>query len=46
MDNCYLINILIVARATEFIVLFNRHATVKDIKFYWLKIGSLIYLVV
>ena len=35
-----------VAKATEFIVPFNRQAMVKDIKLYGLKIGSLIYLVI
>ena len=46
MENCHLVNILIVARATEFIVPFNRQATVKDTKLYRLKIGFLIYLAI
>ena len=46
MENCYLVNTPIVAKATEFIVPFNRQATVKNTKFYGLKIGSLIYLAI
>ena len=46
MENYYLINIPIVARVTEFIIPFNRQATVKDTKLYRLKIGSLIYLAI
>ena len=46
MENCHLINMLIVARATEFIIPFNGQATVKDTKLYRLKISSLIYLAI
>ena len=46
MENCYPVNTLIVARATKFIIPFNGQATVKDIKFYGLKISFLIYLVI
>ena len=46
MENYYLVNILMAAKATKFIVLFNRQATVKDTKLYRLKIGSLIYLAI
>ena len=45
MENCYLVNTLIVAKATKFIVPFNKQAMVKDTKFYRLKIGFLIYLI-
>jgi len=34
------------ARATKFIILFNRQAAVKDIELYRSKIGSLIYLAI
>ena len=44
MENYHLVNTPIVARATKFIIPFNRQATVKDTKLYRLKIGSLIYL--
>ena len=46
MENYYLVNTLIVVRATEFIVPFNKQATVKDIKLYRLKISFLIYLAI
>ena len=46
MENCHLVNTLIVAKATEFIVPFNRQVIVKDTKLYRLKIGSLIYLAI
>jgi len=46
MENYYLVNTLIVARATKFMVPFNRQAMVKDTKLYRLKIGSLIYLAI
>ena len=46
MENYYLVNTLMVARATEFIVPFNRQATVKDTKLYRSKIGFLIYLAI
>ena len=46
MENCCLVNTLIVARVTKFIVPFNKQAIVKDTKLYGLKIGSLIYLVI
>ena len=45
MENYYLVNTLIAARAIKFIVPFNRQVIVKDTEFYGLKIGSLIYLV-
>jgi len=34
------------ARVIKFIVPFNKQIIVKDIKFYGLKIGSLVYLVI
>ena len=46
MENYYLINTLIVARATKFIILFNRQATAKDTELYKLKIGFLTYLII
>ena len=46
MENCYLVNILIVVGATEFIIPFNRQAMVKDTKFYRLKISFLMYLII
>ena len=46
MENCYPVNMPIVARVTKFIIPFNRQATVKDTKLYRLKIGFLIYLVI
>ena len=46
MENYYLVNTLIAAKATKFIVPFNRQATVKDTKLHRLKIGFLIYLVI
>ena len=39
MENYYLVNTLIAARATKLIVPFNRRATAKDTKLYRLKIG-------
>ena len=44
MENYYPINTLIITKATEFIIPFNKQATVKDTKLYRLKISSLIYL--
>ena len=44
MENCYPVNTLIAARATKFIVPFNRQATAKDTKLYRSKISSFIYL--
>ena len=46
MENCYLINTLIVAKAIKFIIPFNRQAIVKDTELYKLKISSLIYLAI
>ena len=46
MENYHPVNTLIVAKATEFIIPFNRQVTVKDTKFYKLKISSLIYLAI
>ena len=46
MENYYLVNILIIAKAIKFTVLFNKQVTVKDIKLYRLKISSLIYLAI
>jgi len=46
MENCYLVDILIAARATKFIVPFDGQAMVKDTKFYRLKIGFLMYLAI
>jgi len=46
MENCYLVNIPMAARATKFIVPFNGQVIVKDTKLYGLKIGFLMYLVI
>ena len=46
MENYHLVNTLIVAKATKFIIPFNGQATVKNTKLYKLKIGSLIYLAI
>jgi len=46
MENCYLVNMPMAARAIKFIVSFDGQVTIKDIKLYGLKIGSLIYLVI
>ena len=46
MENCYPVNTPIVAGVTEFIIPFDRQATVKDTKLYGLKIGFLIYLAI
>ena len=46
MENYHLVNILIAAKATKFIIPFNGQATVKDTKLYRSKIGFLIYLVI
>ena len=46
MENYYLVNTLMAAKAIKFIVPFNGQAIVKDIKLYRLKIGSLIYLAI
>ena len=46
MENCYVVNTLIAARATKFIIPFNKQAIVKDTKLYRLKIGSLMYLAI
>ena len=46
MENYYLVNTPMAARATEFMVPFNGQAMVKDTKLYGLKIGSLIYLAI
>ena len=46
MENYHPVNIPIVAKATEFIVPFNRQATVKDTELYRLKISFLIYLAI
>ena len=46
MENYYLVNTLITAKVTKFIIPFNGQATVKDTKLYRLKIGSLIYLAI
>ena len=46
MENYYLVNTLIVAKATKFIVSFDGQAMVKDTELYGLKIGSLIYLAI
>ena len=44
MENYYLVNILMAAKATKFIVPFDRQVMVKDTEFYRLKISSLMYL--
>jgi hypothetical protein len=46
MENYYLVDTLMVARVTEFIVPFNGQVTVKDTELYRLKISSLIYLTI
>ena len=46
MENYYLVNTLMAAEATKFIIPFNKQAMVKDTKFYKLKIGLLIYLAI
>jgi hypothetical protein len=46
IENCYLVDMLMAARATEFIVPFDGQVTVKDTKLYRSKIGSLIYLAI
>ena len=46
MENCYPVDMPIVAKATEFIIPFNRQVMVKDTELYKLKIGSLIYLAI
>ena len=46
MENCHLVNMLIAARATKFIIPFDGQATVKDTKLYGLKISFLIYLAI
>ena len=46
MENYHPINTLMAAKATKFIVPFNRQAMVKDTKLYKLKISSLIYLAI
>ena len=46
MENCHLVNTLIAAKVTEFIIPFNKQAMVKDIKLYRSKISSLIYLAI
>ena len=46
MENYYLVDTPMAAKATEFIIPFNRQATVKDTKLYRLKISFLIYLAI
>ena len=46
MENCYLVDTLMVAGVTEFMVPFDGQAIVKDTELYKLKIGSLIYLII
>jgi hypothetical protein len=46
MENCHLVNILIAAKVTKFIVPFNKQVTVKNTKLYGLKISFLIYLAI
>ena len=46
MENCYLVNTLMAAKTTKFIISFNRQAIVKDTKLYRLKISFLIYLAI
>ena len=46
MENYHLVNTLMAARVTKFIIPFDRQATVKDTKLYKLKIGFLIYLAI
>jgi hypothetical protein len=46
MENYYLVDTLMAARAIKFIIPFNGQAIVKDAKLYRLKIGSLIYLTI
>ena len=46
MENCHLVDTLMAAGATEFMVPFNGQATVKDTELYGSKIGSLMYLAI
>jgi len=46
MENYYLINTLIAAKATKFIVPFDGQAVIKNTELYRLKIGFLIYLAI
>ena len=46
MENYHLVNTLMAAKVTKFIVPFDRQVTVKNTKLYGLKIGSLIYLAI
>ena len=46
MENYYLVNTLMLARVTKFIIPFDGQAMVKDTKLYRLKISSLIYLAI
>ena len=46
MENYYLVNTLMAAKATKFIVPFNGQVIVKNTKFYRLKISFLIYLAI
>ena len=46
IENCHSVNTLIAARATEFIIPFNRQVMVKDTELYKSKIGFLIYLAI
>ena len=46
MENYHLVNTPMAAKATKFIVPFNRQAIVENTKLYKLKIGSLIYLAI
>ena len=46
MENYYLVNTLMAAKATEFIIPFDGQAMVKNTELYGLKIGSLMYLAI
>ena len=46
IGDCYLVDTLIAAGATEFIVLYDTQATDEDIELYRSKIGSVMYLAV
>jgi hypothetical protein len=46
MENYYLVNTLMAARAIKFIIPFNRQTTVKDTELYRLKINFLMYLAI
>jgi hypothetical protein len=46
MENCHVVDTLMAASTTKFMVPYSKQARDEDIKLYGLKIGSLMYLVV